>query len=140
MLVGEGHRDELFLYVKVALAYFKSLNEISDHTLPLEPSRHLLPVSKDVLLFPGKVHFARTKNGDRLVVSDTGNNRILIMHPDGKVEHVVGGYSPALVDGDFKTARFNAPQGICSLGDTLYVADTENHAIRKVGERISARN
>ncbi len=29
-------------------------------------------------------------------------------------------------------ARFNRPQGMCLDGDTLYVADTENHAIRAV--------
>ncbi|XP_046421281.1 NHL repeat-containing protein 2 isoform X2 [Neodiprion fabricii] len=131
-LVGEGHREEMFLYIKVALAYFKSLNEISDHSLPLKPSQHLLPVSKDTLLFPGKIHLANIKNKDRMVIADTGNNRILIMDLKGKVEHVVGGYAPAFRDGNFQTARFNAPQGICSLGDEIFVADTENHAIRKI--------
>lgn len=132
VLVGEGHRNELFLYTKVALAYFKSLNQISEHSLPIKLSQHLLSISKDTLLFPGKIHLTKTKNGERIVVSDTGNNRILIMDSRGKVEHVVGGYSPAFKDGDFDTARFNAPQGICSLGDEIFVADTENHAIRKV--------
>ncbi|XP_048506622.1 NHL repeat-containing protein 2 isoform X2 [Athalia rosae] len=131
-LVGEGHREELFLYVKVALRYFKSLNEISDHSLPLKPSQHLLPVSKDILLFPGKVHLFKTKNTNKIAVADTGNNRILIMDTKGKVEHVVGGYAPAFKDGDYETSKFNAPQGICSLGDNLYIADTENHAIRKI--------
>lgn len=35
-------------------------------------------------------------------------------------------------DGDLSKARFNSPQGIFMKGDTVYVADTENHLIRKV--------
>lgn len=35
-------------------------------------------------------------------------------------------------DGDLSEARFNSPQGLFMKGDTVYVADTENHLIRKV--------
>jgi hypothetical protein len=34
--------------------------------------------------------------------------------------------------GDLDAARFSNPQGMAILGDTLYVADTDNHAIRAV--------
>lgn len=36
-------------------------------------------------------------------------------------------------DGDLSQASFNSPQGVAIKGDTVYVADTENHLIRKVG-------
>ena len=32
----------------------------------------------------------------------------------------------------YDKAEFNRPQGMCLVGETLYVADTENHAIRAV--------
>ena len=35
-------------------------------------------------------------------------------------------------DGSVSEARFDHPQGMALEGDTLYVADTENHSIRKV--------
>lgn len=35
-------------------------------------------------------------------------------------------------DGDLFEASFNSPQGLAIKGDTVYVADTENHLIRKV--------
>lgn len=35
-------------------------------------------------------------------------------------------------DGELSEAKFNSPQGIFMKGDTVYVADTENHLIRKV--------
>jgi hypothetical protein len=43
-----------------------------------------------------------------------------------------------LRDGGFDTAAFNRPQGVAysPSGDALYVADTENHALRKVRRRL----
>lgn len=35
-------------------------------------------------------------------------------------------------DGDLSEALFNSPQGVAIRGDAVYVADTENHLIRKV--------
>ncbi|XP_034937699.1 NHL repeat-containing protein 2 [Chelonus insularis] len=140
VLVGEGHREELFLYTKVALSYFKSLDQISKHDLPLKPAQHLLPISRDVLLFPGKVTTFGESYGERIVVSDTGNNRILVMKYDGSVEDVIGGYSPGFKDGNYNEARFNAPQGVCVLEDSIYVADTENHAIRQINMKNKTVN
>ncbi|XP_066586124.1 NHL repeat-containing protein 2 isoform X2 [Prorops nasuta] len=132
VLVGEGHREELFLYAKVGLAYFKSSDQILDNPLPIELSRHLLPASSKNLLFPGKVAILWRKNREQIIVSDTGNNRILITNIDGKVEYVIGGYNPGFKDGSFVDARFDAPQGVCVLDDIIFVADNENHAIRKI--------
>lgn len=36
-------------------------------------------------------------------------------------------------DGDFSEASFNSPQGVAIKNDIVFVADTENHLIRKVG-------
>jgi hypothetical protein len=37
-----------------------------------------------------------------------------------------------LVDGDLATAEFWEPAGVSLSGRTLYVADTNNHAVRAV--------
>ena len=37
---------------------------------------------------------------------------------------------PGFVDGPFDKARFDDPQGLALQGETLYVADRKNHAIR----------
>ncbi|XP_017886352.1 NHL repeat-containing protein 2 isoform X2 [Ceratina calcarata] len=134
VFVGEGHRDELILYVDVALRYFKSLKKIRDNDIPLQLARHLLPVAGNGsdLLFPGKLELFRNEQGERLIVSDTGNNRILVSDTSGNVECVIGGCNPGLKDGAYENAQFNAPQGVCALGDSIYVADNENHAIRKI--------
>lgn len=131
VFVGEDHKDEILLYTKVAIAHFKSLNQISNHDLPLKPAHHLLPSSKDGLLFPGKLAVFQLE-GTKLVISDSGNNRIVITNEHGRVEHVIGGSSQGFKDGNFKNARFNSPQGVCMLNNIIYVADNNNHAIRKV--------
>lgn len=137
VFVGEDHKNEILLYAKVMIAYFKSLNQISNHNLPMKPANHLLPVFKDGLLFPGKLATLSSEQGSKLIISDSGNNRIVITTEHGEVEHYIGGCNQGFKDGDFKNARFNSPQGVCVLNNTIYVADNNNHAIRKVRRKMS---
>ena len=44
----------------------------------------------------------------------------------------IGSGTIGRADGDYATAQFNTPQGMALDRQTLYVADTENHLIRKV--------
>ena len=82
------------------------------------------------LSFPGKV-LADEASG-RLVISDSNHNRIIVATLEGEVQAVVGSGEPGLSDGDFSEARFDHPQGVVLDGDILYVADTENHSVRRV--------
>jgi thiol-disulfide isomerase/thioredoxin len=82
------------------------------------------------LLFPGKV--IADAPGNRLFIADTGHNRIVQTDLDGKSSLVIGSGGSGFVDGTYASAQFNRPQGIFLDGQTLYVADTENHAIRSV--------
>ncbi|XP_076651619.1 NHL repeat-containing protein 2 isoform X2 [Halictus rubicundus] len=134
VFVGEGHREELLLYTSVALTYFKSLHQISNNNLPLHLAKHLLPSrGNKTLLFPAKIETLCKEQGEYLVVSDTGNNRILVADITGNVEYVIGGPDAGFCDGNLENAKFNAPQGVCMFGAAeIYVADNENHAIRKI--------
>ncbi len=82
------------------------------------------------LWFPGKV--LADAPGDRLFIADSNHNRIVLTSLAGEVLEVIGSGEEGLADGDFGSARFNHPQGMAMAGDHLYVADTENHAVRKV--------
>ena len=82
------------------------------------------------LSFPGKV-LADEASG-RLFIADSNHNRIVVATLDGEVMRVVGSGEAGMEDGDFQKARFDRPQGMALDGDSLYVADTENHAIRRV--------
>ena len=97
---------------------------------PLAFRREELPDSP--LLYPGKV--AADEAGERLVIADTSHHRLVVAGLDGTVRLIVGSREQGFSDGSRATAAFNPPQGIAIApdGETLYVADTENHAIRRV--------
>ena len=83
-----------------------------------------------VLSFPGRV--LADGASERLFVADSGHHRIIIAGLDGRVRQVVGSGDEGLADGSLEGARFCRPQGMALDGDVLYVADTENHAVRRV--------
>lgn len=82
---------------------------------------------KRSLAFPGKISF----NTNAFALSDSNNNRILIISLDGEVKEIIGG-NRGFKDGDFRDAQFYRPQGVLWIKDKIYVADTENHALRVI--------
>jgi DNA-binding beta-propeller fold protein YncE len=83
------------------------------------------------LKFPGKI--LADEGSGRLFVSDSNHNRIVVLSlEDGSIIEVVGSGEMGFSDSDFMDASFNHPQGMALSGDILYVADTENHAIRTI--------
>jgi len=84
---------------------------------------------KTPLLFPGKV-LADAASG-RLFVADSGHHRIVMATLDGKLLRVVG-TEKGFRDGGPTEAAFDTPQGMALAGEQLYVADTGNHAIRRI--------
>ena len=82
------------------------------------------------LSFPGKV--LADPVGSRLFIADSNHHRILVTSLEGTVRYVIGSGAVGLNDGDFAAATFNQPQGMALAEEVLYVADTENHALRRV--------
>ena len=80
------------------------------------------------LSFPGKV-LATT---DALFIADTNHRRIVSAGIDGVIRRTYGSGVPGFSDGPADRATFQQPQGMARSGSTLYVADTENHAIRAI--------
>ena len=86
-----------------------------------------------VLSFPGKVLADGDRN--RLFIADSNHNRIVVAASDtGEVLNVIGNGEFDNINGDFATAAFAHPQGMALSDDgmMLYIADTENHALRRV--------
>ncbi|NHI03548.1 hypothetical protein DYY67_1343 [Candidatus Nitrosotalea sp. TS] len=50
----------------------------------------------------------------------------------GKIEKIIGSGKAGLGDGNFLDATFFRPQGLVFYDNAIFVADTENHAIRKI--------
>ena len=86
--------------------------------------------AENALAFPGKL--LADEQSNRIFIADSGHNRIVVTTLDGEVQQVIGDGERGLTDGGFAEAQFNDPQGMALDGETLYVADKENHALRKV--------
>jgi thiol-disulfide isomerase/thioredoxin len=98
---------------------------------PLELALEGAELPNNPLAFPGKV--LADAQGNRLFIADTNHHRIIIADlTTYEVLDVIGSGGRGFVDGSYSEAAFNKPHGMTLDGDTLYVADTENHAIRAV--------
>ncbi|HEY6331295.1 MAG TPA: thioredoxin-like domain-containing protein [Blastocatellia bacterium] len=126
---GEGIYDPLDKLVGNIIKTFDAKNEIDRRPLQLKLERDKVPAS--ILDFPGKV--LADEASKQLFISDSNHNRIVIVGlDDSTVKQVIGGGDVGFSDGSFEQATFNHPQGMAFDGSKLYVADTENHAIRLV--------
>ncbi|MCC6315104.1 MAG: alkyl hydroperoxide reductase, partial [Thermomicrobiales bacterium] len=67
-----------------------------------------------------------------LWIADTYNHAIRVLDPATRRLETLTGGGPALVDGELTVARFNEPSAVAMLGDRLFVADTNNHALRAI--------
>ncbi len=125
---GEFKAPEVEQKITAALPYYRQKKLLNE-----KPLTFVLEASKAAptpLRFPGKI--LADEKGNRLFISDTNHNRIVITDLDGKFIEVIGSGDIGKGDGDFQTATFNKPQGCALAGETLYVADNENHMLRKV--------
>ena len=81
------------------------------------------------LSFPGKL--LADNESDRLFITDSNHNRVLVCSLDGHVADCIGSGEKTFEDGSFADAALNDPQGMALDGQTLYIADTKNHAVRR---------
>ena len=123
---GELTFDQFDTLLSGMVAEFDEAGVIRRSPLPTSPPRG----PESALSFPGKV--LADNAGGRLFIADTNHNRIIVSSFDGEVKQVIGTGEEALVDGTLAQAAFNHPQGMAIDGDLLYIADAENHAIRRV--------
>ena len=108
------------------IAQFDAAGMLDHKSLTRAPERR----QDTTLYFPGKV--VADADSDRLFISDSNHNRIIITSLTGAVKEVIGSGVEGFADGSFAEAAFNHPQGMALVENMLYVADAENHAIRKV--------
>ncbi len=122
---GEGQRESIEDTIDVLLEKHEKL-----HTLVREPIKIISTVQKSNtdLSFPGKISISK----ERIAISDSNHNRIIVTDLSGKIKHIIGSGKIGLVDGEFSEASFFRPQGVVWKDDFIFVADTENHALRMI--------
>ncbi len=125
---GEGHRELLDEVVGRVVAYHRAKGTLDETPVKFDLERNR--VKPGALRFPGKVLADEASN--RLFITDSNHNRIVITTLDGKLLDVIGNGTAGAVDGDYKSASFFRPQGTELVGEKLYISDTENHLLRVV--------
>lgn len=125
---GEGNRELLDTVIGKLIAYHKSKGTLDETPVNFDLERNRAPATP--LRFPGKLLVDDANK--RLFVSDSNHNRIVVADLDGKLIDVIGSGAIGSKDGAYADAQFDHPQGMTLVGDTLYVADTENHQLRTV--------
>lgn len=129
---GERQEDDIDIMVAAALEYYA--DAIDHRPLPAVPKQAALfgQRSQSPLRYPGKILLSH--DGKAMFIADSGNNRILqIDIASGVASRVFGDGEEGLVDSsDGTKARFHSPQGLAFHDNTLYVADTESHAVRAI--------
>jgi DNA-binding beta-propeller fold protein YncE len=125
---GEGNYEVIDNAIAQLMVEFRKRGELNEQPLQLVLER--AKVGDLPLAFPGKI--LADANTDRLFIADSNHNRLVITKLDGSLIETIGTGDPGSDDGTFDKASFYRPQGLALSGDLLYVADTENHLIRRV--------
>jgi len=71
-------------------------------------------------------------SGDIFIAENDGNKIRKIDISEGSVSTVAGNGSYGHLDSDLLNSKFKRPQGVLATTSAIYIADTENHRIRKI--------
>ena len=102
--MGEGHAEWMEELVEVVLQYYGDRGSLTGRCPDFKEGE----IEGNLLSYPGKV----AAGLDKLLVSDSGHHRLLVIEPSsGEVEKVIGTGQPGFQDGPLATAQFRSPQG-----------------------------
>ncbi|HEU0196080.1 MAG TPA: hypothetical protein VFQ88_02545 [Nevskiaceae bacterium] len=120
--LGEQTVGDLAAPIAAALADAPSASALLP--LPLKP----LAMTMTGLDAPGGI----AVSGDRVAISDTGHNRVILATTGGRVVAVIGKGCAGGRDGDYATVEFARPHGLDFHDGKLYVADTAAQKVRVI--------
>ncbi|HBS57468.1 hypothetical protein ACI703_13100 [Isoptericola jiangsuensis] len=130
LLDAQGREQQRLVGLGAPGELERALNDLCEGA-PLAPSRggsELHPELPHPLRFPAGL----AVNRDRLYIADSGRHRILECSHGGRVLRQFGLGTADFMDGNLAEAAFHRPQGLVLERESLYVADTGNHAVRRI--------
>lgn len=126
---GEGIFERLDAVMGKLISVYQEAGKLNRERMHFALLKRAAP--ETFLRYPGKIDVDLQSR--RLFISDSNHNRIVILNPEGEVLEIIGSGVQGRRDGSFTEAEFFRPQGIAvdSQRSCVYIADTENHLIRK---------
>lgn len=128
---GEPAPDQLMTAITEVLEQYQGQDMLKPARLDLTPP----PVPSGRLLFPGKLKPLPPRtpaDARQWVLADSGHHQIVVLDDNGREVRRCGSGRPGFADGPAETASFDGPQGLTGDAVALYVADTGNHAVRRI--------
>ncbi|MBN8885676.1 MAG: redoxin domain-containing protein [Rudaea sp.] len=104
---------------------------------PAKLALQLEETTKGRFLFPGKLKSVRGANA-QWALADAGHNQIVLLDDAGRDLRRFGSGQAGFKDGAADVASFDHPQGLIASNEAIFVADTGNHAIRRIDLKTGA--
>lgn len=124
IFTGEGRRQEIDARIRALLdEAIAGDTRVYENWPPVARPEPHLP-----LAFPARV----VATDRHLYISDTAHHRVLETTLDGNVLRQFGSGNAGYWDGRLADCGLASPQGLALGKDYLYIADTGNHAVRRV--------
>lgn len=128
-MTGEPDAERLLSGVGAMLCGWKEQGLITPAPLSLHPVEEM----GGALRFPGKIKPVPQADGSRRwAVADSGHHQIVLFDDEGREIRRFGSGRRGFMDCEAETSRFDSPQGLICRHDAIFVADTGNHAIRRI--------
>jgi sugar lactone lactonase YvrE/thiol-disulfide isomerase/thioredoxin len=124
LLPGEGRRDE----ADAVIGHLLEEAAKQDQRVYESQVSAVRPESRQPLRFPTGLLLTDSS----LWIADSGHNRVLECNHEGRILRQFGSGNPGFWDGANLDAGFSGPQGMAMARDCVFVADTGNHAIRRI--------
>lgn len=125
---GEGSRELFDDVIGKLVTYHRAKGTLDEKPMSFHLER--TNQAPTPLRFPGKILVDAPS--DRVFIADSNHNRIVIASLSGELQEVIGTGAIGFKSSGYADSTFDHPQGLCLVGETLYVADTENHLLREI--------
>src|SRR5512132_53165 len=128
-LPGEPATDRLIAGVGEMMRQWRSAGLIRPAPLELQEP----PRVGGRFRFPTKIKAVPGRRKAKLwAIADSGHHQIVVCDDAGREVRRYGCGDPGFVDLAGEDSAFNSPQGLACDAGNIYVADTGNHAIRRI--------
>lgn len=130
-LPGEPDGEKLLSGIGQMVQGWRSGDREAPAPLPLAPPAGG-GTANGRLRYPTKIKPVSSPGGRRWVCADSGHHQVVLLDDDGRELRRFGSGRPGFIDLGGDDSAFDSPQGLIANGRFVYVADTNNHAIRRI--------
>ncbi|MDR3437761.1 redoxin domain-containing protein [Telmatospirillum sp.] len=133
-LAGEPHPEALMQGLKDMLRHFGGGSETTPGSFAVAKPHDDIG---GPLRYPGKIKACPDASGTPgWAVADSGHHQIVLFDDNGREISRYGSGQSGFFDGRSRQASFCSPQGLSCDRGSIWVADTGNHALRRI-DRIT---